>query len=411
MCKYFLLACLRSFGTYVPLSILRANCKSEALQYFCGECGIFEIAAGNFVLQYFCMMDYELAKLEDKENGAVIFRGIAGSRAYGTATATSDTDIRGVFAVPAEEYLKLTPPPPQVSDVRNDITYYSLRRFCELLAEANPNVLELLYLPEDCRVTVTPAWELLVRHRSLFITRAAVDSHLGYAVSQIRKARGCNKRVWNPWPEEPPVPEDYSVFIGDVRANPQPLKASGVDLSTCLATRLPGSASAEIFQIYDYGRSTGGVFRGGEAVAMPVPQEDAAKRIGLLVFNRHAFESAKRQHAQYWDWKRHRNESRWVQQERGELDYDAKNMMHLTRLLFSGENIVKHGEPLVRFEGEKLAMLLSIKRGEWTFDEIMANAEKIQCEIEAGKESLPDICDRASVDEVIAGVMKEAGLK
>ena len=53
--------------------------------------------------------------------------------------------------------------------------------------------------------------------------------------------------------------------------------------------------------------------------------------------------------------------ARWVQQERGELDYDAKNMMHLTRLLFSGENIVKNGEPIGRFEGEKLETLLPIE--------------------------------------------------
>ena len=52
--------------------------------------------------------------------------------------------------------------------------------------------------------------ELDVADNPTVIFRGIVESHLGYAVSQIKKARGCNKRVWNPWPEEPPKPEDYA---------------------------------------------------------------------------------------------------------------------------------------------------------------------------------------------------------
>ena len=350
-------------------------------------------------------------ELEQIGNPAVIFRGIVGSHAYGTANADSDVDTRGIFVVPSAEYVRLTPPPKQVSDPRNDHTYYSLLRFAELMAESNPTTTEMLYLPKDCILRSTPAYELLVENRSLFISQKAVESHLGYAVSQMKKAKGCNKRVWNPWPEEPPAPEDYCVFLSDVRQFPKPLKESGVDLGRCLATRLSKSVSTEIFHVYDYAQDTGGVFRGGAPVVSSIPKEDAEKRIGVLVFNKQAFESAKRQHQEYWNWRRHRNEARWVQQERGQLDYDAKNMMHLTRLLFSGENIVRNGEPIIRFDGGKLKTLLSIRRGEWTFDEIMAHAEKIQASIESGKGALPPDCERNKVDELIAAVMGKAGLQ
>ena len=354
---------------------------------------------------------YDFQELEAADNPAVIFRGIVGSHAYGTANAQSDTDVRGVFAVPSREYVRLSPPPKQVSDERNDRTYYSLLRFCELMSEANPTTMEMLYLPPDCILKTTPAFELLVKNRGMFISQRAVESHLGYAVSQIKKARGCNKRVWNPWPEESPMPEDYCVFLSDVRKFPKPLKESDVDLGHCLVTCLSKSVAAEIFHVYDYARDTGGVFRGGTPVVASIPKEDAEKRIGVLIFNKRAFESAKRQHQEYWSWRRHRNETRWVQQERGQLDYDAKNMMHLTRLLFSGENIVKCGEPIVRFDGEKLETLLAIRRGEWTFDEIMSHAEKIQSEIESGKGRLPVESDKAKIDELIAEVMNEAGVK
>lgn len=354
---------------------------------------------------------YSFEDLAREGNPLVVFRGIVGSRAYGTANESSDTDTRGIFAVPAKEYVRLTPPPKQVSDARNDNTFYSLLRFAELTGESNPTTLEMLYLPADCILKTTSAYGLLKENRALFISQKAVDSHLGYAVSQMKKARGCNKRVWNPWPEETPEPEDYCVFLSDVRELPKPLKECGVELAHCLATRLARNVSAEIFHVYDYGEDTGGVFRGGAPVVSSIPKEDAGRRCGVLIFNKQAFETAKRQHQEYWNWRRHRNESRWVQQERGELDYDAKNMMHLTRLLYSGENIVMNGEPIVRFCGEKLDMLLSIRRGELPFEEIIAHAEKVKARIEAGKNNLPPDCDRRKIDELIYAAMERSGVE
>ena len=95
-------------------------------------------------------MSYLIESLEIADNPIVLFRGIVGSRAYGTQNANSDTDVRGIFVVPSAEYARLAQPPKQVSDERNDRTYYSLVRFCELMAEANPTTMEMLFLPDDC---------------------------------------------------------------------------------------------------------------------------------------------------------------------------------------------------------------------------------------------------------------------
>ena len=48
-------------------------------------------------------MNYAFEEFVDLDNSSVIFRGIVGSRAYGTANAQSDTDTRGVFVVPSRE--------------------------------------------------------------------------------------------------------------------------------------------------------------------------------------------------------------------------------------------------------------------------------------------------------------------
>lgn len=356
-------------------------------------------------------MDYGIDRLESADNPLVLFRGIVGSRAYGTQNANSDTDVRGIFVVPSAEYAQLAQPPKQVSDERNDRTYYSLVRFCELMAEANPTTMEMLFLPDDCVLKTTSAYSMLVSNRRLFVTQKAVDSHLGYALSQIKKAKGTNKRVWNPWPEEPPQAEGYCLFLGDAKGRAIPIKEAGIDLSRCRVARLVGNRAADMFALYDYGEEAeGGVFHGGMLVESDGATLDSAKRIGILIYNEQAFNSAKRQHHEYWDWRRNRNESRWTAQERGQMDYDAKNMMHLVRLLMSGESIVTTGEPIVRFEGSRLDTLLSIRRGEWTFDEIMAFADEKRGVIEGGKCRLPPDCDRSAVDALIAAVMKEAGV-
>ena len=169
--------------------------------------------------------------------------------------------------------------------------------------------------------------------------------------------------------------------------------------------RLSRVTSADLYAVYDFGEPTGGVFRDGAPVVSDIAKVDAGRRIGLLAFDKQAFEIAKRQYRQYWQWRRERNEDRWRSQERGEMDYDAKNMMHLVRMLYSAENIVAAGAPLVRFSGEKLSVLMSIRRGERTFGEIMDLAAGIESRLHPAAERLPPECDKARVDEILAEAM------
>ena len=91
-------------------------------------------------------------------------------------------------------------------------------------------------------------------------------------------------------------------------------------------------------------------------------REGSASRASCFT-TKHGWKQALVDHNNYWAWRRERNDARWQQQERGELDFDAKNMMHTVRLLLSGRSLMQNGHPIVRFEGEELALLLSIRRG------------------------------------------------
>ena len=84
-------------------------------------------------------------------------------------------------------------------------------------------------------------------------------------------------------------------------------------------------------------------------------------------------------------------------------------MMHTIRLLLSGRSLMQTGKPIVRFAGEDLALLMSIRRGELPFEEIMAKAESILADCERLKAiaALPDTCDLAKADELLREVTRQ----
>ena len=134
-----------------------------------------------------------------KESGWLIFEAIVGSRAYGLDTAKSDTDIRGVFVLPKELFYSLEYTA-QVSNDSNDIVYYELKRFIELLSKNNPNIMELLNIPETC---VLQKHEIMNRVKpGMFLSKLCEQTFANYAYMQIKKAYGLEEKIVNPVEEE-----------------------------------------------------------------------------------------------------------------------------------------------------------------------------------------------------------------
>ncbi len=351
-----------------------------------------------------------LDELTGIHRSRILFECVSGSRAYGTANADSDTDIRGIYAQPSAAFMALAPLPALIADERHNTVYYSLRRTLELLAAANPNILELLYMPDDCVTVDTPEVQRLREARAMFITRQCADTHVGYAFSQIKKARGQNKWINQPKPEAPPRKEDFchvltrEALAGGQSApcRPVSLERSGIDLGACHAARL--EHAPDVFRLYDFGDASRGVFRGDTIALESIPLEEESPRfVGLLIYNERAWRQAMEDHRNYWTWRAERNEARWRQQESGELDYDAKNLMHTIRLLLSGESILLHGRPIVRFEGDAQALLLDVRAGRFRYDEVMRMAEdiKARCEALRDRADLPETVDIASVENLL----------
>ena len=93
------------------------------------------------------------------ENFKVIFKCLAGSHLYGTNTPESDYDERGVFIPSEEYYLGFTDRIEQLEEKSTDTTFFELKKFLHLACENNPNIIELLYVPEKQFLTSSKEWE------------------------------------------------------------------------------------------------------------------------------------------------------------------------------------------------------------------------------------------------------------
>jgi hypothetical protein len=276
-----------------------------------------------------------LSLTELQQSHRIIFETTAGSHAYGTNIPTSDTDTRGLFWVPRADFLALTEPPGQIGDDKSDTVYYAVRRFFELAMNANPNILELLWMPDDCQRISTPAFEHLKAHRDLFITKKCFHSFNGYAFAQIKKARGQNKLVHNPEPVEKPTQLDFCHVISRkaeeralVRSRPMTYRdAQAAGDVYPLAEYHVSSVehTSNVYRMYYYGQDAKGVFRGdGNLVCESIPIEDESWRYaGQLIYSPHEYDQALKRWHQYWDWMKVRNPDRWETQGAGKMDWDC----------------------------------------------------------------------------------------
>lgn len=137
---------------------------------------------------------------ELRQSGLIAYEYIRGSKSYGLDTPTSDEDRGGVFICPPDMLLGLRSNyVEQVSDEKGDTVFYEFGRWIELLLKSNPTALESLFIPERCIIgKVHPMVKHIIDHRDMFLSKECFKTLYGYAVSQIHKARGLNKKIVNP---------------------------------------------------------------------------------------------------------------------------------------------------------------------------------------------------------------------
>ena len=340
-----------------------------------------------------------------KDNGLLVFEVITGSKSYGLDTHASDTDIKGVFVLPKEMFYGLEYTA-QVNNESDDIVYYELKRFIELLSKSNPNILEMLNVPEKCVLQKHPMMEML--HPQQFISKECENSFANYAFTQIKKAYGLEKKIMQPMDEERKSVLDFCFVYEERDAVALKKYLTQRDLQQ---SKIGLAAIAHLRDCYN-------LYYGDEFNYSGVAKKDNAndvclssipkgeQPIAMLYFNKDGYSIYCKQYKEYRDWVAKRNEQRYNNTMLHGKKYDSKNMMHVFRLLLMAKEIAVEGKINV-FRHDR-DYLLAIKEGKFEYDELVQKATALKDELPLlyKNSNLKDEPDKEMINDLLIDLRK-----
>lgn len=144
-------------------------------------------------------MSIDLSSLADRPeigswSALLAFRG---SIAHGTYVPSNDPDsyddkdLIGIAIPPIDYYVGLkefgSRGTVEIKEGDLDIVVYEHRKTLRLLSKGNPNVLSMLWLPQERYLHKTDSGRVLLDSRQLFSTKTAYPAFRGYAKGQLNK--------------------------------------------------------------------------------------------------------------------------------------------------------------------------------------------------------------------------------
>jgi hypothetical protein len=332
----------------------------------------------------------------------LLLQCISGSKAYGLDTPQSDTDIKGVFLSTKEEFYGFHYTE-QVSNPSNDIVYYELKRFMELLTGNNPNILEMLNIPADKILHKHPVMDLL--RPEMFLSKLCLQTFAGYAQAQIKKAKGLNKKIFHPMEEKRKTVADFCYIIEGYQAIPLEiwLRRNDYRQEDCGLINIPHSRDMyAVFHQSQLQEPLRGIYSensGNDVRLSSIPKKLEPK--ALMSYNKDGYSIYCKDYAQYWDWVERRNNVRYQNTLEHGKNYDAKNMMYTFRLLNMAEEIAT--EKRINVFRKDRDLLLKIRTGEFLYEEMVEMAQEKMIKIEElfAASDLPDRPDRVEINRLL----------
>lgn len=323
------------------------------------------------------------------EKGLIV-KHLAGSHAYGTNIATSDTDYRGIFVAPYKYQVSPWHTIGEWEDTsEEDTKYYEFTKFMTLLIEQNPNIVESLWVEEKDIVQSSPAYEYLRGRRDELLSSKVAFTYSGYAMAQLKRIKGHAKWIMNPQPEREPRQIEFLSLLQDF-----------TNEKNFHYTVMSAKKDNEYGVFVNYGQNVFGVyFPGaipGKLYISPLQRKcirpdgslafyefkegerETFQLLRLVKYNAEEYGRAKDTHTNYWTWQKNRNKARSdLEQKHG---FDCKHALHLVRLLKTGKEILTEG--VVRVKRQDFKELLAIRNGEWSYEKLLNWAAEIDDEIQ-----------------------------
>ena len=353
-----------------------------------------------------------------RENNLIIYEYIRGSHAYklNLDNGQSDLDIGGVFICPQEILFGLRSNyVEQIADEKSDTVFYEFGRWIELLIKNNPTALESLFIPDDCVIGEPhPIIKYIKEHRDDFLCQDAFDSLGRYAVTQISKARGYNKKCHIPEDFQRKDILDFCYTFKNQGSQPIKdfLKKHHLDQRYCGLVNIPNmkdtygvyydfaayyrfendhiswDSNWEIDFGIDYPSVMDRIENNGFFKYKGIVEPDeitksndvrlssipkGEKPICFMTYNKDGYASHCRDYKEWAEWKQKRNPVRY--ESNLGANYDSKNMMHCMRL-------VRMAKELAQGKGFNVArdadrdFLLDIRNHKYEYDELMKFVKK-----------------------------------
>jgi len=343
--------------------------------------------------------------LQQKE--FILLDCVSGSHAYNLNLPDSDTDKKGIFILPRKELYGFEFQE-QVSNETNDEVYFEIKRFLELLTKNNPNILELLN---------TPAKFVLHRHQLMdlikptdFLSKLCLDTFAGYAQTQIKKAKGLNKKINKPMEKVRKSVLDFCYVIYKNGSIPviSWLTENNFQQQDCGLVNLDHFRN--VYLVYHKKQlANAGWFKGiisgqdaDDVQLSSVPK--GIEPFATMNFNKDGYSTYCKEYKEYREWEEKRSQVRYESTLSHGKSYDAKNMMHTFRLLNMAEEIALHHEVVVHRLDR--GFLLKIKNGEFEFDTLMRMVDEKMERIKGlfEKSDLPEQPDIKKAENILVEI-------
>lgn len=344
----------------------------------------------------------------------LIFYTVHGSHAYGTNIATSDKDFRGITIPPPEIFHGFTGKFAQAEskkfrqnkkpeklgnapaediltlDSEDDVVIFDIRKFFALAVVNNPNALEIIFTDPSDHIKVTPAGQLLLDNRELFLSKKARNTFGGYARSQMRRILSHFKYLQSP-PQAPPTRAEFNLPERTVIPADQLAAAFSAiqkvmdrwewkdldDLDPDLRIELQNKFQDRLLELTQWSWQD----------QRDKIWDSAARSIGLDTNFIELLDMERRYNAKQKEWESYQ---RWVKNRnplRAELEakygFDGKHAMHLCRLYTTCMELLTTGKLHVRRPKDDIEWLLSIRNGDMTFPQLLEWVDKQEKLLEA----------------------------
>lgn len=326
-----------------------------------------------------------------------------GSHAYGTNVATSDEDFKGV-CIPPKQYFLGTMHRFEQAELKDpDAVIYEIRKFFDLAANCNPNIIEVLHTDPKDHFVVSPIGEIILAHKDDFLSKKIKFTFSGYAVAQLKRIKLHYRWVRNSV-KEPPTRKELGLPEQTLIPQDQ-LMAAQAEIQKEM-DRFQFDFMEHIDEPTKIGiRAIMSEMLAELKITADQHWMSAARKVGLndnfieIMQKERAYTSAKREWDQYQAWKINRNPARAALEEK--YGYDTKHAYHLVRLIRMCREVLTTGKVIVKRPDRE--ELLTIRNGAWSYDQLIEFADREDKELTELYSStivLPKMPDREKLDKL-----------